>query len=113
MLSILTPFGRWVDDRQQAIEGMSDSELARQVGLSRQQIWAIKKGQSRTKIEVVKEIAAKLNSDEDEALRVWALGDKADMRADVEITRIVYSLRPEQRPALVRAIRSLAEVLSI
>lgn len=112
-MSALTPFGHWISEKQREHGNMSDSELARQVGLSRQQVWAIKNGQSQTKISTVREIASKLRADENEAVRVWSLGDCEDLRADVEITKIVYSLKPEQRPALIRAVRSMAEALSV
>jgi transcriptional regulator with XRE-family HTH domain len=102
-----------MEDRQYLADKMSDAELGRRVGMSRQQIGAIKKGQSGTKADVVRAIATALGAKPDEALQVWVSGDEADMRADVEITRIVYSLKPEQRPALLRAVRSMAEALSL
>ncbi len=75
-MTTLTPLGQWIDEKQYAAGKMSDAELGRRVGLSRQQVGAIKKGQSGTKADVIRTIAKAVEGNEEEALQLWTFGEK-------------------------------------
>ena len=68
---VLTQFGKWIEEKQfVAFPRITDVELSRRVGISRQQINKIKRGVSGTKRDVIILIAQALNGDTEEALRL-------------------------------------------
>lgn len=108
-MTTLTPLGQWIDEKQYAAGKISDAELGRRVGLSRQQVGAIKKGQSGTKADVIRSIAASLEANEDEALQLWTFGEKQP-EIPAELVSIWERVPIQKRSDFLRVARELAGV---
>ena len=105
-----TAFGQWIEEKQSASQPrVTDSELARRIGITRQHLGVIKKGASGTRKPVVISIANALGADPNEACDL--AGYKGISPDDPEITlarslhNIMRDLPPKQRRKVEDALK--------
>lgn len=97
-------FGEWVEEKQSAIKPrLSDAELARRAGITRQHLGLIKHGQSGAKKPVVISIAMALGADPDEACDLAGFSRTRRDAPDVRFAR-------EMEPILQKAGDKRAQV---
>lgn len=102
-------FGKRVR-RDIEVAGYQQQEVAERIGMTRQQLNRILRGDSGTKPEIIESLACLLNAPAEEYLGLF-FGTQS-LAADVELTRILYSVPPERQAALIEAFRAMARAVA-
>ena len=107
-------FGEWVEEKQRACRPkVTDVELARRVGITRQHLGVIKKGESGTKKPVIISIANALGADPNEACEITGFKgirpDEPDLWLARRLISVLRNVPKEQRRMIEGLLVSDAE----
>jgi transcriptional regulator with XRE-family HTH domain len=107
-------FGAWVREHRLRLK-KTQKEIAKEAGITDVQLSRIENGESGTRHETILALAGALHADVGECYRMAGFtapgGDAVPI--DEELAQIVKSIPESMRPRFLRAVRTMAEMLTV